>query len=146
MQRSCSSDASDNESNAVAKMVSRCAANLAQAADEKQHEKLCRMGSCAQQQAAAQAGDTDDTPVAHALDMAWKVRHSDAAFSLPCITSLWSVTDSVCLCPLLQALQAAQQTLEQHAMHSLPQTARVRMKGQLEDMAALATQLKAHVG
>ena len=45
-----------------------------------------------------------------------------------------------------QALHAAQQSLEQHAMQGLPQTARARIKGQLQDMAVLVTQLKANVG
>ena len=73
MQRS-SSAADGDESSAVADHISRCAADLAHEAAHMQHEKLCRMGSRAQPQAAAHAGGSDDIPAAHALSMAWQVR------------------------------------------------------------------------
>lgn len=47
---------------------------------------------------------------------------------------------------LHQALQSAQQALEQPDMQSLPQQARACMTGQLQDMAVLVTQLIARIG
>lgn len=76
MQRSCSSVGGDGESIALASPVSRCAANLAHEAGQRQHEKLCAMVSRAQQQAAAQPRGGDDIPAAHALDRAWQVPHA----------------------------------------------------------------------